>query len=49
MERVYKTMRGAGAAGITLGIITMVTGLVCGILMIVYGGVLLKRKAEITF
>lgn len=49
MEQVYKTMRNAGACNITIGIIVLVTGLVVGIMSIVSGAVLLKRKSEITF
>ncbi len=49
MERVYKTMRNAGACNITIGVIVLVTGVVVGIMSIVSGGILLKRKSEITF
>lgn len=49
MEKIYKTMRNAGACNITIGIIVLVTGMVVGIMAIVSGGILLKRKAEITF
>lgn len=49
MERVYKTMRNAGALNITVGIIVTVIGLAAGIISIVNGAVLLKRKSEITF
>ena len=42
MERVYKTMRNAG-------IIITVAGLSVGIMSIINGAVLLKRKSEITF
>ena len=48
MERVYKTMRNAGALNIVIGIIT-VAGLSVGIMSIINGAVLLKRKSEITF
>lgn len=46
-ERVYKTMTGAGAGNIAVGIVVLVTGIVSGILMIVNGARLLKRKSEI--
>lgn len=46
-QKVYKTISGAGAAGVTLGIITVVTGIVTGVLMIVAGAKLLKRKSDI--
>lgn len=49
MEKVYNTMRGAGVCNITLGIIILVTGAAVGILSIVSGSVLLKRKNDIVF
>lgn len=49
MERVYKTMRNAGALSIVLGIVITVAGLSAGIMSIINGAVLLKRKSEITF
>lgn len=49
MENVYKTMRNAGAWNIAIGIIVLVTGVSLGILSIVNGGALLKRKSQITF
>lgn len=49
MEKVYKTMQTAGAMNISVGIIVLVTGLVVGILSIVSGGILLRRKSDITF
>lgn len=49
MERVYKTMKASGAINIAVGIVVLVTGLVVGILSIVSGSLLLKRKADITF
>lgn len=49
MEKVYKTMRNTGAMNITVGIIILVTGLVIGTMSIISGGILLKRKSEITF
>ena len=47
MERVYKTMRNTGAGCIAVGIIIAVTGLAVGIISIVNGALLLKRKSEI--
>lgn len=48
-EKIYKTMRNAGACGIVVGILIISVGLVAGILSIVSGGVLLKKKGEILF
>ncbi|MDO4296064.1 MAG: hypothetical protein Q4D90_07885 [bacterium] len=49
MERVYKTMRNVGAINIAVGIVVMVTGMTAGIVAIINGAILLKRKSEITF
>ena len=48
-EKIYKTMSLAGAAGITVGIIVMVTGVATGIISIVSGAKLLKNKKGLTF
>ena len=48
-EKAYKTMTGAGATNIVLGIIALVTGIVTGVLLIVQGGRLLKNKSGLTF
>ena len=49
MERVYKTMRNTGAACIAVGIVIATVGLTTGIIAIVSGALLLKRKSDITF
>ena len=49
MERVYKTMSRAGAGNIAAGIIIATVGLAVGIVSIVSGALLLKRKSEIGF
>lgn len=49
MERVYKTMRNTGAASIALGIVIAVVGLTAGVVSIVSGAMLLKRKSDIVF
>ena len=41
-EKLYKVMRGAGALNITLGVVTLVLGLVSGILLVVGGAKLLS-------
>lgn len=48
-EKAYKTMTGAGATNIVLGILAIVTGVVTGVLLIVQGGRLLKNKSGLTF
>ena len=46
-EKIYKTMIRTGACIIEVGIVTLVTGITAGVLMIVSGSRLLKRKSEI--
>lgn len=48
-QKIYKIMRGAGAANIAVGIITLVFGIVAGILLIVSGGKLMAGKSKILF
>ena len=46
-EKIYKTMSSTGACSLTVGIIVLATGIVTGIMMIVNGARLLKKKSEI--
>lgn len=46
-DRVYSTLTGAGALDISVGIITLITGLTTGILLIAHGGKLLSRRNKI--
>ncbi len=48
-EKVYKIMKGAGAANIALGVISLIVGVVSGILMIVTGARLIAGKSKILF
>ena len=48
-EKLYKRVKGSGAAAITTGIVTVVAGVACGILMIVSGARLLAAKSETLF
>lgn len=48
-EKAYKTMSRSGAGSLTVGIIMMVSGVVCGIIAIVSGARLLHDKKEIMF
>ena len=43
----YKNFYRTGACSIAVGIVTLVTGITAGVLMIVSGSRLLKRKSEI--
>ncbi len=49
MEKIYKTMHSAGVTNIIIGSVIITAGLATGILAIVSGSLLLKRKADITF
>ncbi len=48
-EKVYKTMKTAGAANIAIGVIYIVTGVASGVILLVSGGRLLKEKKKLTF
>ncbi len=48
-QKVYKIMKGAGAANIAVGVITMVVGIVSGILLIVTGAKLIAGKSKLLF
>ena len=46
-EKLYKTMGRAGVSSIVLGIIMLVTGISVGVLTIINGARLLKRKSSV--
>ena len=48
-EKIYNTMKRSGGMNITLGILMIVFGLTAGVLLIVTGGRLLVKKADILF
>ena len=48
-EKVYKTMRGVGVANIVIGVISIVTGVTSGVILLVNVGRLLKAKKKLTF
>ena len=48
-ERVHKTMTWTGAWSIATGVVCVVTGLACGVLMIVSGGKLLSDRKNLLF
>ena len=48
-EKIYKTMSGAGAWNIVLGVAAIVLGIASGILLIVSGAKLLAGKSKILF
>ena len=48
-EKIYKTMAVTGAGNIALGVVILISGIACGVVAIVSGGRLLKRKSDIIF
>ena len=46
-EKIYKTMARTGGCSVAVGIVTLVTGVAAGVLMIISGARLLKRKGDI--
>jgi len=48
-EKIYKTMGVSGVVAITTGVVVASVGIICGILSIIFGSRLLKKKAQIMF
>lgn len=48
-EKTYKAMSVTGAGSITLGIVMLVSGVVCGVLSIINGARLLKKSLKLYF
>ncbi len=48
-EKVYKTMSITGAAGITVGVVILVTGTAVGVISVISGIKLLKDRQGLTF
>lgn len=49
MEKIYHTMKSVGVWNLVLGILMIVAGLVSGILLILNGTKLLKKKSDLMF
>lgn len=49
MEKIYLTMKRTGAGNIAFGVVTTCVGIAIGIMMIVTGANLLKKKEDISF
>jgi len=49
MERVYREMNNVGGWNIALGVVMIVVGMAVGVLCIVHGGRLLRRKSDVLF
>lgn len=48
-EKLYKHMSVTGGGNIAIGVIAMVAGVVSGILLIISGARLLKKRSDIMF
>ena len=48
-EKIFKTMNGAGALNIVMGVIGIVIGVTGGVLLIISGATLLSRKSKMLF
>lgn len=48
-EKIYKTMGGAGALNISVGVVILVAGITSGVLLIISGAKLLAGKSKILF
>jgi len=48
-EKIYTTMKSEGVGNIVIGILLIVTGITSGVLVIVNGSRLLRKKSEILF
>jgi hypothetical protein len=48
-EKVYKTMGGAGAWNIVIGIVVLAVGVASGVMLIVAGAKLLAGRSKVLF
>ena len=49
MEKIYHTMKSVGLWNLVMGIVLIVAGIASGILMILNGVRLLKKKSDLLF
>ncbi len=49
MEKIYHTMKSVGVWNLVMGILLIVAGIVSGILLILNGAKLLRKKSELLF
>ena len=45
-EKTYKTMGGSGALNIVVGTVSIVTGIDCGVLLIISGAKILAERSK---
>ncbi len=48
-EKIYNTMKSVGVGNLVIGILIILAGIATGVLMIISGAKLLKKKSEILF
>lgn len=48
-EKAYKVMNGVGISSVATGIVVLAVGVAAGVLMIINGARLLKRKSDLLF
>jgi len=48
-EKIYMTMKSVGIGNLVMGIIFIIAGIAGGIMMIISGGKLLKKKSDLLF
>lgn len=46
-EKIFKTMSGAGIMNLVIGIVTIVTGISAGVLLVISGARLIKSKTDL--
>lgn len=46
-EKIYKKVTNSGSAGVVLGVLIIITGIVIGTLSIVYGGSMLSVRKHL--
>jgi hypothetical protein len=49
MEKIYHTMKSVGVWNLVMGILLIIAGIVSGILLILNGAKLLKKKSDLLF
>lgn len=49
MEKIYHTMKSVGVWNLVMGILLIIAGVVSGVLLILNGTKLLKKKSDLLF
>ena len=48
-EKIYRTMGSTGDSSLVLGIVVLISGITAGILLIIHGAKLLKKREHLVF